>query len=236
MTKKTFKRALKDSLPIMAGYIIMGMGFGVLLKHSGHSFIWAILMALTIYGGSMQYVAVELLSGASFLTSAIMTLMINARYFFYGLSMIGKYREVKRGKWYLIFALTDETYSLTSTFDGSKPENKGVGKDQYFFILSILNQCYWIIGCTTGALLGGLSGFNSQGMEFAMTALFVTIFVDQWFDTKNHFPALFGLVVSVASLLLFGAQSFAIPAMIILTLTLMSGKAPCRRKEEGTNE
>ena len=210
----------------------MGMGFGVLLKHSGHSFIWAILMALTIYSGSMQYVAVDLLGGASFLTSAIMTLMINARYFFYGLSMLGKYRDVKRGKWYLIFALTDETYSLTSTFDEENPENLGIHKHQYFFTLSILNQSYWLFGCTAGAMLGSLPGFDSTGMEFAMTALFVTIFVDQWFDTKNHFPALFGAAVSVTALLLFGAQSFAIPAMIILTLALMYGK----KKEGDINE
>lgn len=236
MNIKTFKKSFKDSLPVMAGYIIMGMGFGVLLRHSGHSFIWAPIMALTIFGGSMQYVAVELLGGASFLTTAIMTLMINARYFFYGLSMLGKYREVKKGRWYLIFALTDETYSLTSTFDEARPENKGISKHGYFFTLSALNHLYWLIGCTVGALLGGLQGFESKGMEFAMTALFVTIFVDQWLDNKNHFPALFGLAVSLVCLLVFGAESFAIPAMVILTLVLMSGKTPGSNKEADDNE
>ena len=236
MNIKTFKKSFKDSLPVMAGYIIMGMGFGVLLRHSGHSFIWAPIMALTILGGSMQYVAVELLGGASFLTTAIMTLMINARYFFYGLSMLGKYREVKKGRWYLIFALTDETYSLTSTFDESKPENKGVSKHGYFFTLSSLNHLYWLIGCTVGALLGGLQCFESKGMEFAMTALFVTIFVDQWLENKNLFPALFGLAVSLVCLLVFGADSFAIPAMVILTLVLMSGKTPGDKKEANGNE
>ena len=118
MKKKTFIKAFKDSLPVMVGYIIMGMGFGVLLQKGGYSFWWATVMGITILSGSMQYVTVDLLTGgASLITSAIMTLMINARYFFYGLSMLDKYRKVKRGRWYLIFALTDETYSLASTID-----------------------------------------------------------------------------------------------------------------------
>lgn len=225
MNKKTFKKAFIDSLPVMAGYIIMGMGFGVLLHGIGYGFWWAPLMGLTILGGSMQYVAVELLgSAASFLHTAIMTVMINARYFFYGLSMLEKYRSVKRGRGYLIFALTDETYSLTSTFDSEKPENIGVSRIGYYFTLSALNHCYWIIGCSAGALLGELANFDSRGMEFAMTALFVTIFVDQWREAKRHFPAIFGVAVSVICLLIFGAGNFVIPAMIILTLVLMSGK------------
>lgn len=236
MNKKTFMRSLKDSLPVMAGYIIMGMGFGVLLRHSGHSFIWAPIMAITILGGSMQYVAVELLGGATFLTTAIMTVMINARYFFYGLSMLGKYREVKKGRWYLIFALTDETYSLTSTFDETKPENKGISKHGYYITLSALNHFYWIVGCTVGALLGGLSGFDSNGMEFAMTALFVTIFVDQWIENKNHFPALFGLGLSLLCLFIFGTEHFAIPTMIVLTLVLMNCKPYKSKKEAAQNE
>lgn len=222
MNTKTFKKAFKDSLPVMAGYIIMGMGFGVLLQKGGYSFWWALIMSLTIYSGSMQYVAVDLLtSGATFITSAIMTLMINARYFFYGFSMIEKYQQVKKGRWYLIFALTDETYSLVSTLDTETPKNKGVLKTPYYFLLSVLNQSYWIIGCTTGALLGSNFSFDSKGMEFAMTALFVTIFVDQWIENKDHFPALFGAATSLICLLIFGAEHFVIPAMTIMTLVFM---------------
>lgn len=224
MNKKTFRRAFTDSLPVMAGYIIMGMGFGVLLERQGYSFIWAFIMGLTILSGSMQYVAVDLLAGgASLITSAIMTLMINARYLFYGLSMLGKYRKVKRGRPYLIFALTDETYSLVSTFDEKNPENKGVSRVGYYFALSALNHCYWITGCVLGGILGEAALFDSRGMEFAMTALFVTIFVDQWRENKNHFPAIFGVVISVVCILIFGAANFVIPAMIIMTLVLMSG-------------
>lgn len=230
MNKKTFKKAFKDSLPVMAGYIIMGMGFGVLLQKGGYSFWWAFIMGLTILSGSMQYVAVDLLTGgATFITSAIMTLMINARYFFYGLSMLDKYRKVKRGRWYLIFALTDETYSLVSTLDTSSPSNKDILRTPYYFLLSSLNHIYWIIGCTTGALLGSSFAFDSRGMEFAMTALFITIFVDQWIDNKDHFPALLGVGISVLCLLIFGTGKFVIPAMLIMTIVLMLKKSPARR-------
>lgn len=233
MNKKTFKRAFIDSLPIMAGYIIMGMGFGVLIQKEGYNFLWAGIMGLTILGGSMQYVAVDLLGGAvSFLTTAVMTLMINGRYFFYGLSMLEKYRQVKKGRWYLQFALTDETYSLVSTMDTSKPENKDVHLHAYYFLLSALNHCYWIIGCVSGALLGELANFDSRGMEFAMTALFVTIFVDQWREAKNHFSAIFGIAVSLIFILILGADNFVIPAMLVLTVVLMSGKVGQPKEED----
>lgn len=225
MNSKTFKKAFIDSLPVMAGYIIMGLGFGVLIQTEGYSFIWAAVMGLTILGGSMQYVAVDLLSGGvSFLTTAVMTLMINCRYFFYGLSMLEKYRRVKRGLPYLIHTLTDETYSLTSTLDESKAVRQGIKPHGYYFALSALNHAYWIIGCTAGALLGEIANFDSRGMEFAMTALFVTIFVDQWHETKNHFSAIFGVLISVVCLLIFGTDKFVVFAMIILTLVLISGK------------
>lgn len=233
MNKKTFKRALIDSLPIMAGYVIMGMGFGVLIQKEGYNFIWAAVMGLTILGGSMQYVAVDLLGSAvSFLTTAVMTIMINGRYFFYGLSMLEKYRKVKKGRWYLQFALTDETYSLVSTMDTSKPENKGICLHAYYFLLSALNHFYWVIGCTVGALLGELANFDSRGMEFAMTALFVTIFVDQWREAKNHFSAIFGVVISIIFILIFGSNNFVIPAMLVLTIVLMSGKIGQPKEEE----
>lgn len=231
MKKATLKTAFIHSLPVMAGYIFMGMGFGVLLKSIGYNFWWALLMSLTIIGGSMQYAAVEMLAGGlSLIHTAIMTVMINARYFFYGLSMLDKYRKVKRGRLYLIHTLTDETFSLVSTFDDEK--NPNVNRKGYYFILSALNHSYWVIGCVLGALLGEFTTFNCQGMEFAMTALFVAIFVDQWIEKKDHFPALFGVIISVICLLIFGADKFVIPAMIILTLVLITKKT----KEEDINE
>lgn len=218
INKKTIKKSFIDSLPVMAGYIFMGMGFGVILQRNGYSFIWAGVMALTIVSGSMQYVAVDLLTaGASFVTTAIMTIAINARYFFYGLSMLGKYREVKHGRWYLIATLTDETFSLTSTFDKNAPENAGVSRRGYYFLVSAMNHSYWIIGCILGALIGGMTSFNTSGVEFAMTALFVTIFIDQWMSGQNRGFAVFSTVLSVVMLLIL-RDNFVIPTMIILTI------------------
>ena len=137
--------------------------------------------------------------------------------FFYGLSMLSKYREVKRGRWYLIATLTDETFSLTSTFDDNAPENAGVSRHGYYFLLSAMNHSYWIIGCVLGALIGGMTSFNTAGVEFAMTALFVTIFIDQWMSGQNRGFAVFSTVLSVVLLLILH-DNFVIPTMIILTI------------------
>lgn len=216
MIRKTFPLALKASLPVMAGYIVLGMGFGVLLEKQGYSFLWAGLMSLTIYAGSMQYAALDLSSGgATLITTALMTLMINARHFFYGLSMLDRYRGTGRKKPYLIFALTDETYSLVC---GQLPEE--AEPVDFCFLVSLLNQIYWIAGSLLGSLLGALLPFDSTGMDFAMTALFVVIFVEQWQGTENHIPALLGLGISLGCLLLLGPTAFVIPAMVLITLAM----------------
>ena len=175
-------------------------------------------MSLTIYAGSMQYVAVDLLSGgASLISSALMTLMINARHLFYGLSMLEKYRKVKGAKKaYLIHALTDETYSLVCS--AQPPE--GVDSGAFYFWISFLDQCYWILGSILGGLLGQVIPFDTTGVDFAMTALFVVIFTEQWLTHKNHLPALIGLGVSFICLLLFGPDSFIIPSMVAIALLL----------------
>lgn len=216
MIRKTFPLALKASLPVMAGYIVLGMGFGVLLEKQGYSFLWAGLMSLTIYAGSMQYAALDLISGgATLITTALMTLMINARHFFYGLSMLDRYRGTGRKKPYLIFALTDETYSLVC---GQLPEE--AEPVNFCFLVSLLNQIYWIAGSLLGSLVGALLPFDSTGMDFAMTALFVVIFVEQWQGTENHIPALLGLGISLGCLLLLGPTAFVIPAMVLITLAM----------------
>ncbi len=216
MKKQTiFRRAVRATLPVMAGYLVLGTGFGVLMHSRGLGLGWTVLMSLCIYAGSMQYVAVELLStGAGLLSTALMTLMINARHFFYGLSMLDKYRDMGKGTPYLIFSLTDETYSLLctdETLEGRKP---------YYYMVSVLNQCYWVIGSAVGALLGMALPLDTTGVDFSMTALFVVIFIDQWQATKRHSPALIGLGLSILSLLIFGADRFLIPAMIAIVLAL----------------
>jgi len=211
VNKRAFQAAFPRTLPVMAGYLVLGAGFGILLQSKGYSFLWAVLMSTTIYAGSMQYVAVDLLSGgASLLSAGLMTLMINARHLFYGLSMLERYRSAKGGrKAYLIHTLTDETYSLLCT--AQPPE--GVEPVPFYLWVSALDQLYWIIGSALGGLLGQALPFDAAGVDFAMTALFVVIFTDQWLSYRNRLPALIGAGVSVVCLLLFGPDRFLIPAM-----------------------
>ena len=227
MQKKAIQAAFPGTLPVMAGYLVLGMGFGILLEDKGYSFLWAAAMSLTIYAGSMQYVAVDLLSsGAALLSAALMTLLINARHLFYGLSMLGKYQDVKGAKkFYLIHALTDETYSLVCS---ARPP-AGVDAAAFYFWTSLLNQCYWVLGSVLGGLLGQVLPFDTTGVDFAMTALFVVIFTEQWLTHKNHLPALIGVGVSLLCLVLFGPDNFIIPAMAGIALLLMLLR---RRTEE----
>lgn len=226
--KITGKYAFRQSLPVMAGYLVLGMGFGVLLETKGYGVFWALAMSLFIYAGSMQYVAIDLLTGgASLISAALMTLMVNARHLFYGISMIERYRDTGAAKPYLIFSLTDETYSLVCS--GNVP--RGVDQKKYYLLISFFNQCYWVAGSVTGSLVGSLLTFNTEGIEFAMTALFLVVFTEQWKSTKNHISAVTGVAASVVCLVIFGPDRFVIPAMAAITvlLTLMRG---CFEKKE----
>ena len=212
MKDNTFKTAFKDSVPVMAGYIVLGIAFGMLLADKGYSFIWAFIMSLTIYAGSMQFVTVNLLaSGASLISAAIMTLLVNARHIIYGISMLEKYRGTGKIKPYLIFSLTDETYALVC-----RGNPKNTDKKKYYFYVSLLDQGYWITGSIIGSLLSSAFTFNTTGIDFAMTALFVVIFVDQLSTGKNTIPAFIGVSCSVICLILFGVQNFLIPSMIAI--------------------
>lgn len=178
-------------------------------------------MSLTIYAGSMQYAAINLLtSGASFIATALMTVFINVRHIFYGITMLNEYKNTGIKKPYLIFSLTDETFSLVC----SPNLPSGVDKQKYFLFVSLFNQFYWVAGSVLGSVLGNTVPFDTTGIDFAMTALFVVIFVEQWEKAKNHFPAIIGVVCSVVSILVFGADDFLIPAMILITLSLFVGR------------
>ena len=217
--KKTLKEAIIATLPVMSGYLVLGFGFGLIVKSAGFGILIATVMSLSIYAGSMQYVAIGLFTGgASLITVAITTLMVNARHLFYGISMLDKYRSVGKIKPYLIFSLTDETYSLVC--DGAPAISKEEKRSYYLFV-SLLNHFYWVFGSLLGAVAGTLLSFNTEGVDFALTALFLTVMLEQWLTAKNHFPAITGLLVSVASLLIFGADSFLIPAMLIIALILL---------------
>ena len=223
VSKDTVKKAFTATIPVMTGYLVLAIGFGILLKTKGYGVGWSLAMSGFIYAGSMQYLAIDLLSGgASLLTTAVTTLMVNARHLFYGISMVERYADTGKKKPYLIFALTDETYSLVC----SQESVKGIKEPkEYYFLVSIFNQSYWVAGSVIGSLLGNIIPFNVEGIDFALTALFVTIFVEQWLTTEEHRPALVGIVSSVACLILFGADNFLIPTMIIIVALLIWQKA-----------
>ena len=224
MKKQVAKQAFVTSIPVMAGYIVLGMGFGLLLNNAGYGVLWALVMAVTIYAGTMQYVGVTLLaSQVSILTAALTTFMVNARHLFYSISMIDRYKSAGKYKPYMIFALTDETYSLLSEGNVPCPEEYA---GLYRFLVSLYNQCYWIIGCVLGNFLGTVLPFPTDGLEFSMTALFVASFTEQWVTSHDHIPALTGLLSTLLCLLIFGPENFLIPAMLLITLvlTLLRGR------------
>ena len=215
--KSDIRIAFLASVPVMAGYLVLGAAFGILLADKGYSFWWALLMSVVIYAGSMQFVAVNLLSGgASLVSAALMTLLVNARHFIYGISMLTRYQKKGREKPYLIFALTDETYALLCQ---GAPE--GTNERDYDFLVSLFDQIYWVIGSVTGALIGSALTINTAEIDFAMTALFVVIFTEQWENTKNHRPAWIGVLSAVACLLLFGPERFLIPTMVLIVILLL---------------
>lgn len=230
MRDKTIGYAFRASLPVMAGYLVLGMGFGVLLHDQGYSWWWAAVMSLLIYAGSLQYLAVDLMAaGAGIITTALMSLVVNFRHLFYGITMLERYKKAGRVRPYLIFALTDETFSLVC--QGNLPD--GVREKGYYFWVSLFNHCYWIVGSVLGTFVGDVLGEHTQGIDFSMTALFVIIFIQQWESAKDHRPALIGLGVSLASLLIFGPASFLIPGMIGITLALLAmRKFPARKEGE----
>lgn len=211
--KQDIKKALKDTVPVLSGYMVLGIGFGILMQTKGFGVLWTLAMSALVYAGSMQYLAVDLLAGgASLISAALTTLLVNARHLFYGISMVDRYKDVGKAKPYMIFALTDETYSLVCNGEKSA---------RYCFFVSLFDQIWWVSGSVIGALVGGfLPVAMTEGIDFALTALFVTVFVEQWKSTKDHVPAIVGVVASVGCLLLFGADGFLIPAMIAIAVAL----------------
>ena len=222
------QKAFLKTVPVCAGYIVLGMGFGIMMNDAGFSPVFALAMSLFIFAGSMQYAGVSLLaSGASVLTTALMTVLINARHLFYALAMVVKYRGARWEKPYLIFALTDETYSLVC--DGECPD--GMDPYAYWFMISLFDQIYWVLGTLLGVIVAGSFAFDSSGIDFAMTALFVSTFVEQWLTNENHIPAITGVVVTVISRILFGTDLFLIPSMILITSILLILRRRCEHGE-----
>lgn len=229
--KRTVREAFLRSVPVMAGYIVLGMGFGILARNAGYGVLWAFAMSLLIYAGSMQYVGISLLTGgASVLNTVLTTVMVNARHLFYSISMIDRYRDAGPYRPYLIFALTDETYSLLC--DGKVPE--GSEPHRFRFLVSLFNHSYWVMGSVLGSLLGSILPFSTEGIEFSMTALFIASFTEQWLSAGQHLPALTGLLETLACLLFFGPERFLIPAMLLITLvlTLLQGRLSAGKEDK----
>lgn len=226
--KRIIKKVFPQTIPVMAGYISLGIAFGLLLQSIGYGPIWAFLMSLFIYAGSAQFLAVELLAAGATLTHiALLTFLLNFRHLFYGLSMIEKYRGTGIGKIYLIFGLTDETYALLTGY--KTPE--GLSDKSYFFAVTLMNHLYWILGSVIGSVAGSIIPFDLTGIDFAMTALFAVLVVEQWKTNKNHIPAISGFVITVAALFIFGADNFLIPALIVMSVALLSMKGTLSREK-----
>ncbi|MCI8443243.1 MAG: branched-chain amino acid transporter AzlC [Provencibacterium sp.] len=214
---RALRCAFPHTLPILAGFLFLGITYGIYMNVSGFSFWYPCLMSLTIFAGSMEFVAVNLLQGAfNPLQALAMTLMINARHLFYGISMLDKYRGSGWKKFYLIFGMCDESFSINCTAE--LPQ--GVDRGWFMFFVTLLNHFYWFLGATLGGIFGSLIHFNTEGLEFVMTAMFVVIFMEQWLKKKEHKNELAGLLLSLCCLLVFGAESFMIPAMLAILAAL----------------
>lgn len=226
LIKKSFSAAFPQTLPILAGFLFLGFSYGFYMRSAGFSFLYPMLMALTIFGGSLEFVAVTMLLGSfAPLQTFLMTLMIQARHLFYGISMLEKFKGTGWKKLYLIFGMCDESFSIN--YSAKIPED--ADKGWFMFFVTILNQFYWVTGATLGGLFGSLIPINTEGLEFVMTALFVVIFLEQWLKEKKHYTALIGLLASALCLLGFGAESFLLPTMICILTGLTFLRRPIEK-------
>lgn len=213
--------AFIQTIPVMLGYLFLGIAFGLMMQDAGYSFWWAFFSSVFIYAGSMQFVLVTLLtSSASLFYAAVMTLFINGRHLFYGLSFIEKFRNMEKSYPYMIFSLTDETYSVLCSM--KTPER--MDEKRVSLLISLMDHLYWVTGSVLGGMIGQFLKFDTTGIDFSMTALFVVIVLNQWMDSKEHRPALIGVVLGIICLLLFGPDKFLLPALTFTALILLGGK------------
>jgi len=229
MKRKALRAAFPHTLPVMTGYLVLGISYGVLITSKGFPFWMPMLTSLAIYAGSMEFVLVNILLGTFDLLQAfVMTIMINARHLFYGISMLDQYKSMGLKRLTLIYGLTDETFSIVC---GIQPP-EDVDKNWFMMFVTLLDHSYWFIGCTLGGLFGSVLNFNTKGLDFAMTALFVVIFLEHWRKEKNHVPALLGLAIPLGCLLILGVDSFMLPAMGLILLALTLVRKPLERVDD----
>lgn len=229
MRRAALRAAFPYTAPILAGFLFLGTAYGVYMNVSGFPAVYPILMSMTIFAGSMEFVAVNLLLGAFDPLGALaLTLMVNARHLFYGIAMLDKYRDVPGWKrWYLIFGMCDESFSINCAVQ--VPE--GVDRGWFYFFVTLLNQCYWVCGAALGGLFGSLLDFDLEGLEFVMTALLTVLFLEQLLKEKDHTSTLLGVGMSLLCLAVFGSGSFVIPAMLAILGGLTLLRRPLEKKE-----
>lgn len=219
--RQAFQKAFPYTIPVLTGYLFIGIAFGVMYAEKGYSFLWAMLMSVMVYAGSGQYLAVNFfVPGISFVQVIFLTFMVNVRHVFYGISLVERFNKIGKSRWYMIFALTDETYSLLCT----TKIPKGVDESKFLLAISILDHFYWVLGSVIGAIAGTLLPISSEGIDFAMTALFVVIFIEQWMEKKNRIPEIIGVAIAVIALLIFGPNNFVLPAMLAIVALLFIGR------------
>ena len=228
MKKKAFRAALPYSLPICIGFLFIAMSYGFLMRSRGFSVFYPMAMSAFIFAGSMEFVAVELLLSAyAPLHAFLLTLMVNARHLFYGISMLEKYKGMGWKKPYLIFGMCDESFTVNCTV--TPPDD--VDRGWFMFFVNLLNQIYWVSAATAGALLGYVVQFDTTGIDFVMTALFVVMFLNQWEEAKDHRPALVGLICSAVCLLIFGSSNFIVPSMIFIIICFTAERKLSKKPE-----
>ncbi len=225
-TLRIVKTVFPKTIPVLTGYLILGIAYGILMNEKGYGVLWSGLMSTLAFCGSMQYAAITLLTTAfSPLSALLLSIMVNARHIFYGISMLEKYRGMGKARPFLIFSLTDETYSIVSCSE--TPE--GLTDKQFYTCVSLLDWFYWITGTVLGALVGDALTFDTTGLDFALTALFIVLFIDQWKKPENRASCLIGLLLTALCLVVFGEDSFVIPSMVGIALILGLGrKKLCR--------
>lgn len=230
---KALKAAFPHTIPVFTGFIFLGLAYGILMNSNGYGVIWSLLTSLIVFAGSAQYLAITFLTSAfNPVYAFLMTLMVNARHLFYGISMLDKYKNAGKLKPFLIFGLCDETFSVV--FATEPPEN--VDRNWFMFFITLLQYLYWLAGTVLGGILGTMISFNIDGLDFVLTALFLVIFLDQWKSNKDHKPAIIGVLSSVICLIIFGPDNFIIPSMIVILIILTKIRKQYVNEEESQGE
>ena len=223
---RSFRAAFPYTLPILAGFLFLGATYGIYMNVSGFSFLYPMIMSMTVFAGSAEFVAVSLLLSAfDPIQAFLMILMINARHLFYGISLLEKYSGTGWKKFYLIFGMCDESFSINCSADIPEDADKG----WFMFFVTLLNQSYWVLGATLGGIFGSFINFNTEGLDFVMTAMFVVIFLEQWLKEKNHISSLTGIGLSLVCLIIFGPDRFMIPAMLSIAGVLTFVRKPLEK-------